>query len=145
MGMMQPTEVEQRGQMAFMMLGRVVELFGAFGNIVQMVFGSIAQFMGSYVGLSQQYKQINDPGEDEPLLDPHGQPLQYNEDGTFVSHRGGMSAASLARKRRKQLAAAAMPAPEGPVRKLLQRMVLLLAAYFIVTRLLPRLRKWAGV
>ena len=133
MGMMGgPTEVEQRGQMAFMMLGRVVELFGAFGHIVQMVFGSIAQFMGSYIGLSQQYQQLNDGDEVA---------MQYNEDGTFVSSRGSPTGKQLARRRRKGTNQAQQ---ESPVRTLLRRLALLLVAYLIVTRLVPKLRSWAG-
>ena len=58
MGMMGMSEQEQRGQMAIMMLSRVAEIAHAFTQVLQMTFGSVLNFAGSYVGLTTQYQQL---------------------------------------------------------------------------------------
>lgn len=86
-------ESDQRGQMAFMLLGRCIEMFGMFSGVLQMVFGSIIQFMGSYVGLSQQYRQLNSDNPaalmQPPMVDENGNVIEqqpvYDADATFVS------------------------------------------------------------
>lgn len=84
----QPSEFEQRGHMAFMLLGRVVELFGMFANVIQMVFSSVLQFMGSYVGLTQQYKQITSTeGDAAQRIGPNGEVLPPQEQSLAVRRR----------------------------------------------------------
>ncbi|RNE94792.1 uncharacterized protein Tco025E_10321, partial [Trypanosoma conorhini] len=48
----------QRSQMTFMLLGRLLEMCGMFAGVIQMTFGSALQFMGNYIGMSQQYNQL---------------------------------------------------------------------------------------
>ncbi|KAH9601332.1 hypothetical protein LSM04_000033 [Trypanosoma melophagium] len=52
------TEDFQRSQMTFMLVGRLLEMCGMFAGVIQMTFGSALQFMGNYIGMSQQYNQL---------------------------------------------------------------------------------------
>ena len=52
------SEQEQRGQMAMMMLSRVADTAHAFTQVLQMMFGSVMNFAGSYMGLTTQYQQM---------------------------------------------------------------------------------------
>ncbi|KAF5221087.1 hypothetical protein ECC02_005954 [Trypanosoma cruzi] len=59
MGMgMGMSEDIQRSQMTFMLLGRLLEMCGMFAGVIQMTFGNALQFMGNYIGMSQQYNQL---------------------------------------------------------------------------------------
>ena len=82
-GMMQPSEWEQRGHMAFMMMSRVLESLGMLSHIVQSLFGAVLQFMASYVGLSQQYQQLNAPGGGAP--DASGQAALMQRPSVIMS------------------------------------------------------------
>lgn len=125
--------VDQRGFMGMMMLSRCVEMFGMLTNVIQMVLGSVVQFMTSYMGLSQQYNQLHDEDAEGAAIvgyDDAGNPIpasHYSQDGTFVS-RGGRRRA----KRRDPY--------QGPqtVRELLwsllKRLLLVAVVYFTVTR-----------
>ncbi|ORC91955.1 uncharacterized protein TM35_000041690 [Trypanosoma theileri] len=57
MGMGLPEDF-QRSQMTFMLVGRLLEMCGMFAGVIQMTFGSALQFMGNYIGMSQQYNQL---------------------------------------------------------------------------------------
>nr|CCC50584.1 conserved hypothetical protein [Trypanosoma vivax Y486] len=48
----------QRSQMTFMLVGRLLEMCTMFSGVIQMTFGSVLQFMGSYIGMSQHYNQL---------------------------------------------------------------------------------------
>ncbi|KEG08894.1 hypothetical protein DQ04_06241050 [Trypanosoma grayi] len=48
----------QRSQMTFMLVGRLLEMCGMFAGVIQTTFGSALQFMGNYIGMSQQYNQL---------------------------------------------------------------------------------------
>eukprot|EP00758_Cryptobia_borreli_P003644 Tbor_TRINITY_DN3889_c0_g1::TRINITY_DN3889_c0_g1_i3::g.5617::m.5617 len=68
MGMMAPG-IEQRGMMTFMVMSRLAEMSQALTNVVQMMGSSIVQFSGNYIGLSQQYQQMeNQTKEIDSLL-----------------------------------------------------------------------------
>jgi hypothetical protein len=93
MGMMGGSELEQRSAMTFMMITRVLEAFGMFANVVQMVFGSTVNFMGSYMGMTQQMRQMQQMDQSSgrapyQLVDEQGLPMMQGPTGEYLSNSG---------------------------------------------------------
>jgi hypothetical protein len=89
-----------------------------FSNVVQMVFGSVLQFMGSYVGLTQQYRQLNEG----VTVDEQGNPVrQFERDGGYITDRP--------RRKKKQMATW-----RSTLWTLLKRLGFLAVLYVIISR-----------
>lgn len=84
MGMMGMSEQEQRGQMAIMMLSRVAEIAHAFTQVLQMTFGSVLNFAGSYVGLTAQYQQL---AQAEEAVDPEQEYRQLQQQRKAIQRK----------------------------------------------------------
>ncbi|RNF03250.1 hypothetical protein TraAM80_05956 [Trypanosoma rangeli] len=115
----------QRSQMTFMLLGRLLEMCGMFAGVIQMTFGSALQFMGNYIGMSQQYNQL----KSGMYMDESGKWVQLpkrsltDKDRLNTSHKRRYAS----RKRR-----------ERPWVATLRRIIFFLLAVFIARRLMVR-------
>lgn len=115
----------QRSQMTFMLVGRLLEMCGMFAGVIQMTFGSALQFMGNYIGMSQQYNKL----KSGMYMDEAGRWVELPK-GTDSSRESAVSGTrrrpSRHRKQEKQ---------SHPIFGVLRRLLFLLLAVMLAKRL----------
>nr|CCD17564.1 unnamed protein product [Trypanosoma congolense IL3000] len=114
----------QRSQMTFMLVGRLLEMCGMFAGVIQMTFGSALQFMGSYIGMSQQYNKL----QSGMYVDEGGRWVELPKRNDSTEASAGSSANRTISRRSRQTTRS------GMLLGVLRRLLFMLIAVSLVRR-----------